>query len=277
MDIWNGYEQYSIFDYVSQPYKITKPVRLIELFGGVGTQAMALERLNIDFSHYKLVEFDKYAVASYNAIHGTEFETKDIKEVQATDLEVVDTDNNEYILTYSFPCTDLSVAGRGLGMSRDSGTRSSLLWEVERLLRECKELEGKTDSNNQTYGMPQVLLMENVIQVHSKSNENMSLFNEWLDFLKGLGYTSFWQDLNASNYGVPQNRNRCFCISILGDCTYKFPNTIPLEICMEELLEPEEDIKPKFIVSEEKQKIFLDNLIKQEHKVLSEIMDEKHE
>lgn len=277
MDIWNGYEQYSIFDYVSQPYKITKPVRLIELFGGVGTQAMALERLNIDFSHYKLVEFDKYAVASYNAIHGTEFETKDIKEVQAADLEVVDTDNNEYILTYSFPCTDLSVAGRGLGMSRGSGTRSSLLWEVERLLRECKELEGKTDSNNQTYGMPQVLLMENVIQVHSKSNENMSLFNEWLDFLKGLGYTSFWQDLNASNYGVPQNRNRCFCISILGDCTYKFPNTIPLEICMEELLEPEEDIKPKFIVSEEKQKIFLDNLIKQEHKVLSEIMDEKHE
>lgn len=277
MDIWNGYEQYSIFDYVSQPYKITKPVRLIELFGGVGTQAMALERLNIDFSHYKLVEFDKYAVTSYNAIHGTEFETKDIKEVQAADLEVVDTDNNEYILTYSFPCTDLSVAGRGLGMSRDSGTRSSLLWEVERLLRECKELEGKTDSNNQTYGMPQVLLMENVIQVHSKSNENMSLFNEWLDFLKGLGYTSFWQDLNASNYGVPQNRNRCFCISILGDCTYKFPNTISLEICMEELLEPEEDIKPKFIVSEEKQKIFLDNLIKQEHKVLSEIMDEKHE
>lgn len=277
MDIWNGYEQYSIFDYVSQPYKITKPVRLIELFGGVGTQAMALERLNIDFSHYKLVEFDKYAVASYNAIHGTEFEIKDIKEVQAADLEVVDTDNNEYILTYSFPCTDLSVAGRGLGMSRGSGTRSSLLWEVERLLRECKELEGKTDSNNQTYGMPQVLLMENVIQVHSKSNENMSLFNEWLDFLKGLGYTSFWQDLNASNYGVPQNRNRCFCISILGDCTYKFPNTIPLEICMEELLEPEEDIKQKFIVSEEKQKIFLDNLIKQEHKVLSEIMDEKHE
>lgn len=113
-----------------------KPLRLIELFAGYGSQALALKRLNIPFEHYRVVEFDKYAVKSYNAVHNTNFKVTDIRDVSGEDLGIVDTDKYSYCLTYSFPCTDLSIAGNMQGMSRDSGTRSGLLWEVERLLRE---------------------------------------------------------------------------------------------------------------------------------------------
>lgn len=136
------------------PFVNDKPVRLIELFGGIGSQAMALTRLGIDFEHYRLVEFDKYPVASYNAIHGTNFEPIDITKIHGSDLGIVETNKFTYLLTYSFPCQDLSVAGKQQGMSKGSNTRSGLLWEVERLLNETKYL-------------PQLLLMENVPQVHS--------------------------------------------------------------------------------------------------------------
>ena len=74
-----GEMQFSMWDYIRQPFKIDKPIRLIELFAGYGSQAMAMERLGADFEKYRVVEFDKYAIASYNAIHGTDFETIDVK------------------------------------------------------------------------------------------------------------------------------------------------------------------------------------------------------
>lgn len=114
------------------PLKITKPIRLIECFAGIGAQAKALENLGVQFEHYRICEFDKYAVKSYNAIHGTNFETSDITQIHAEDLGVVDTDRYTYIMTYSFPCQDLSGAGKGRGMSKSENTRSGLLWEVER-------------------------------------------------------------------------------------------------------------------------------------------------
>jgi DNA (cytosine-5)-methyltransferase 1 len=113
-----------------------KTIRLIELFAGYGSQALAIKRLGIPYEHYRVVEFDKYAVKSYNAIHGTNFTVTDIRDVTGEDLGIVETDKYNYLLTYSFPCTDLSIAGNMQGMSRDSGTRSGLLWEVERILRE---------------------------------------------------------------------------------------------------------------------------------------------
>ena len=148
--------QMNLFD-GSKPFQIDKPIRLIELFAGVGSQAMALRDLGADFEHYRVVEFDKYAIASYNAIHGTDFPTMDITQVKGYDLGIVDTDKYCYIMTYSFPCQDLSVAGKQAGMTKGSGTRSGLLWEVERLLNEVQNL-------------PKVLLMENVPQVHGKKN-----------------------------------------------------------------------------------------------------------
>ena len=201
-------EQLTIFDELCDEFKITKPIRLIELFAGYGSQAMALERLGADFTHHKVIEFDKFAVNSYNAVHGTDFQPTDIRDIHASDLEITDTDKYCYIMTYSFPCTDLSVAGKMKGMKKGSGTRSGLLWEVERLLREMNE-------------RPQVLLMENVTQVHG--NKNMEDFKMWISFLESIGYQNYWQDLNAKDFGVPQNRERCFMVSLLGNYTYHFP------------------------------------------------------
>ena len=206
------------------PYKTTKPIRLIELFAGIGSQSKALERLGANFEHYMICEFDKYAVQSYNAIHSTNFKPTDITKITADDLGITETDKYEYIMTYSFPCTDLSVAGKQAGMAKGSGTRSGLLWEVERLLTECKEL-------------PQVLLMENVPQVLNGD------FGGWLDFLDGLGYRNYYKCLNAKNYGIPQNRDRCFMVSVLGDYYYDFPKPGPLQLRLKDMLESKVDEK----------------------------------
>ena len=238
------YEQINLFDLGKKKLEIEQPIRLIELFAGIGSQAMALRDLGADFEHYKVVEFDKYAIKSYNAIHGTYFEPIDITKIIGSDLGITDTDKYCYIMTYSFPCQDLSVAGKQRGMTKGSGTRSGLLWEVERLLNEVDNL-------------PQVLLMENVPQVHSKAN--MPDFQKWIDFLESKGYSNYWQDLNAKNYGVAQNRNRCFMVSILGDYTYDFPNPIPLKKTMKDYLEDEVD--EKYYINNEKAQKLIQKLI----------------
>ena len=238
------YEQLDIFSLIKQPYKITKPIRLIELFAGVGSQAMALKRLDANFEHYRVVEFEKYAIKRYNAIHGTDFEPMDITKIIGSDLGISDTDKYCYIMTYSFPCQDLSVAGKQKGMTKGSGTRSGLLWEVERLLNEVDNL-------------PQVLLMENVPQVHGK--KNMEDFQRWIDFLESKGYSNYWQDLNAKNYGVAQNRNRCFMVSILGDYSFKFPEPIELKKVMKDYLEDEVD--EKYYINNEKAQKLIQKLI----------------
>lgn len=218
LSIWDG----------SRPLKIDKPIRLIELFAGIGAQAKALERLGVPFEHYRICEFDKYAVKSYNSIHGTNFTTSDVTKITADDLGIVDTDKYCYILTYSFPCTDLSVAGKQMGMSKGTGTRSGLLWEVERLLRELTEL-------------PQILLMENVPQVIGK--KNIKDFAEWVSFLDALGYTSKWAVLNATDFNVPQNRERCYMVSWRGDYSYCFPQGTGCKRVLKDILEEEVDEK----------------------------------
>lgn len=240
--------QMSIFDYIREPIKITKPIRLIELFAGYGSQAMALKRIGAKFEHYRVVEFDKYAIASYNAVHGTDFPTMDITKVHAEDLNICDTAAFTYLLTYSFPCTDLSVAGKQAGMSKGSGTRSGLLWEVERILTEIRESNGE---------LPQILFMENVPQVHSK--KNIDDFNKWLDFLESLGYTNYLDDLNAKNYGVAQNRNRCFMFSFLGNYSYSFPQPIPLEKKLKDYLE--DNVEEKYYINNEKSDKLIKHLI----------------
>lgn len=223
----------SLFDNLENRFKLDKPVRLIELFAGIGAQAKALENLGIDFEHYRVCEIDKYAVASYNAIHGTNFEISDITKLSSNDLGIIDTNTYIYILTYSFPCQDLSLAGKQQGMKKGTQTRSGLLWEVERLLKGCKEL-------------PQVLLMENVPQVHS--SKNYEDFKDWQNFLSNLGYQNTWADLNAKNYGIPQNRNRTFMVSILGSSPYEFPEPFPLKLKLKDLLE--DTVDEKYYLSE---------------------------
>ena len=232
------------------PYKTTKPIRLIELFAGIGSQAKALERIQANFEHYRICEFDKYAVQSYNAIHGTDFKPTDITKITADDLGITDTDKYEYIMTYSFPCTDLSVAGKQAGMAKGSGTRSGLLWEVERLLTECKEL-------------PQVLLMENVPQVLNGD------FGGWLSFLEALGYRNYYKCLNAKSYGIPQNRDRCFMVSVLGDYYYDFPKPVPLQLRLKDMLESKVD--EKYYLSEKSiEKIKLSNFAQEKARIQTE-------
>lgn len=235
-----GFCQGSIFDGV-KPLKIIKPLRLIELFAGIGAQAKALENLGVQFEHYRICEFDKYAVTSYNAVHGTSFTTSDITQIHAEDLGIIETDKYEYIMTYSFPCTDLSKAGKQQGMSRESGTRSGLLWEVERLLKGTKEL-------------PQILLMENVPDVLSK--KNIKDFTAWCEILSDLGYTNKYALLNSKDFGVPQNRKRCFMLSWLGgDYYYDFPEKISLSIKLKDVLEKKVD--EKYYLSEKTIKYFI--------------------
>ena len=214
-------------------YTNNKPIRLIEMFAGIGSQAKALTNLGVDFEHHLVCEFDEKAINSYNAVHGTSFITSDITKLTGNDLNITDTDKYTYLLTYSFPCQDLSNAGKGAGMEKGSGTRSGLLWEVERLLDECTEL-------------PQVLLMENVPQVHGMKNKEH--FDKWIAFLESKGYSNFWQDLNAKDYGIPQSRNRCFMVSILGDYTYDFPKPIELTLTLKDMLE--EDVDEKYYLSD---------------------------
>ena len=238
-------EELSLFDFPK--YKITNKIRLIELFGGIGSQAMALRDIGVDFEHYRLVEFDKCAVASYNAIHGTNFVTMDIKQTHAIDLGIEKRQEFTYLLTYSFPCTDLSVAGKMAGMSKGSGTRSGLLWEVERILEEC---------GNE---LPQVLVMENVPQVHSE--QNMPDFESWIIFLGKKGYHNFYQDLNAKDYGIPQNRERCFMVSILSPefVEYNFPKPIKLTTVMKDYLE--DNVDEKYYIDNDKARKLIRELV----------------
>lgn len=224
--------QISIFE-GREKLKITKPIRLVELFAGIGAQAKALENLGVEFEHYRICEFDKYAVLSYNAVHGTNFSVSDITKISAEDLGIKETDKYEYIMTYSFPCQDLSRAGRQKGMARSSGTRSGLLWEVERLLKEMEEL-------------PQILLMENVPDLLSKKNQPD--FIEWCKFLEGLGYQNKYSILNSKDFGVPQNRKRCFMLSWLEkNKYYDFPVGKPPTKKLKDVLETE--VEEKYYLS----------------------------
>lgn len=240
------YEQLGLFDEEYPNYKITNKIRLIELFAGISAQSMALKRLGVDFERYRAIEFDEFAMKSYNAICGTDFKPTDICDIHAADLEIVDKDKYEYIMFYSFPCTDISLAGRQAGFSKGSGTRSGLLWEVERILKECGE------------NLPQILIMENVPQVHSDAN--IEDFRDWILFLRNLGYSNFYQDLNAKDFGVPQNRDRCFMVSMLGKYDFKFPKPIPLEKVINDVLE--EEVEEKYFIRSEKAELLINQLIK---------------
>lgn len=282
-------DELTIFDMIYPKLKIDKPIRLIELFAGYGSQALALKYLGIPFEHWKICEWAIKSIQAYKDIHFTNKETKfnpfltkeqkvqylyeigisnnynnpmtreqisklkeenidniikninithnlvNIQKVKGKDLEIKDKDKYEYVMTYSFPCQDLSLAGKGKGMS-DISTRSGMLWEVERILKECKEINA----------LPQILLMENVPQVHG--SENIDDFNKWQLSLEEMGYKNYWQDLIATDYGIPQTRNRCFMISILGDYSYRFPTPIPLKLKLKDLLE--ENVDEKYYLSD---------------------------
>jgi DNA (cytosine-5)-methyltransferase 1 len=172
-------------------------IKLTELFSGIGSQTQALKNLGI--AHTAIAcERDKVVHGIYEAMHGPTQNLGDITKV--TSLPETD------VLTYSFPCQDLSSIGNRKGMIEGSGTRSSLLWEVGRLLQTNK---------------PRILILENVKELVSK--KNIGDFNKWCEFLESLGYMNNWKLLNAKDFGLPQNRVRCIMVSMLGQ-KFEFPD-----------------------------------------------------
>lgn len=197
-----------------------------------GTSVNYNEPLTLEQLNKKPIEWLRNAynncVATHNLIN--------IMEVKGSDLGELPTEQTS-ILTYSFPCQDLSLAGLRKGMATsqsEGGTRSGLLWEVERILVE-REREHST--------LPTILLMENVPEVIGSGN--IEHFKKWEQRLREFGYSNFVEILNGKDYGIPQNRRRCFMVSILGksayDYTYSFPCKIPLQYRLKDLLEKEVD------------------------------------
>jgi len=135
------------------------------------------------------------------------------------------------LFTYSFPCQDISLAGKGKGLGKDTGTRSGLLWECLKIIKATK---------------PRALMMENVKNLVGK--KFMPDFLEWCKELEELGYKNYWQVLNAKDYGVPQNRERVFMFSLLGGSEYVFPEKEPLELRLKDILE--DTVDDKFYLSE---------------------------
>ena len=207
-------------------------MRVIELFAGVGSQTQALKNLGIKHEVIGISEIDKYAINSYEQLHGTANNFGDISKIDI--LPTAD------LWTYSFPCQDISIAGKQSGFDKEDNTRSGLLWEVERLL--------KVSEN------PKYLLMENVKNLVSKKFKQG--FDKWCECLEEMGYTNYYQVLNAKDFGVPQNRERVFMISILGEHKpYIFPEKQELKIRLKDLLENE--VEEKYYLSEKILKGFI--------------------
>lgn len=203
-----------------------------ELFAGIGAFRKALIRLGIPHEIVGISEIDKYAIKSYNAIYGETRNYGDISKVER--LDYAD------LWTYGFPCQDISLAGQLKGIVKGE-TRSGLLYEVQRLLAQA--------SSNDT--LPKYLIMENVKNLVGKKFRPD--FEGWLKWLDELGYNNYWKVLNAVDYGIPQNRERVFCISIRKDIDtgYTFPSPIESDTVLMDKLEPVEDIDEKYFLSSE--------------------------
>lgn len=189
-------------------------IRVFEAFAGYGSQSMALRRLGIDFEVVGISEIDKYAIQAYMAVHGDTANYGDISKIDWSSVPDFD------FLTYSFPCTDISIAGQQKGLEEGSGTRSSLLWECR------KAIEAKK---------PKYLMMENVKALTSK--KFMPYLKMWLNYLQELEYNNYTQVLNAKDYGVPQNRERVFVVSVKRKSDFSFPEPFMLDRNLESVLD----------------------------------------
>lgn len=203
-----------------------------ELFAGIGAFRKALIRLGIPHEIVGISEIDKYAIKSYNAIYGETRNYGDISKVER--LDYAD------LWTYGFPCQDISLAGQLKGIVKGE-TRSGLLYEVQRLLAQAQ-------SDDQ---LPKYLIMENVKNLVGKKFR--ADFDSWLEWLDELGYNNYWKVLNAVDYGIPQNRERVFCVSIRKDIDtgYTFPSSVESDTVLMDKLEPVEDIDEKYFLSSE--------------------------
>ena len=207
-------------------------LRILELFGGIGACSKALEKLGIDYEIVDYVEIDKYAVKSFNAIHNTNFEPQDITQW--------DKDIDVDLIMHGSPCQDFSLAGKQAGGDEGSGTRSSLMYETIRIVEKLK---------------PKYVIWENVKNLLSKKHRHN--FDSYLEIMEQLGYQNYYQVLNAKDYGIPQNRERVFTISILERnslgfafdiSSFQFPPKQELKLKLKDMLE--DNVDEKYFISD---------------------------
>lgn len=242
-------------------------ITVFEAFAGYGSQSMALEKLKqdigLDYEVVGISEIDPTAIKAYyaardpeltsrcdtvfdleNVIRGGYQPPKELVEKYPNygDITLINWEEvpDFNLFTYSFPCTDISNAGLQKGLAEGSGTRSSLLWECARAI-ELKR--------------PKYLLMENVKAL--VSDKFMPDFKKWAKYLENLGYSNHYQVLNAKDYGVPQNRERVFMVSILGEAIYYFPKPFKLDRRLKHVLET--DVDESYYLSDEKIQAIIDH------------------
>ncbi len=201
-------------------------LKLLSLFSGIGAFEKALENLNIPYELIGFSEIDKFAIKSYCAIHNvsSELNLGDITKIQLNQLPK-DID----LITHGSPCQDFSLAGKQAGGDMGTGTRSSLMWNTINIV---------------TYTKPKYVVWKNVKNLLNKKHKHN--FDSYITIMESLGYNSYYQVLNAKDYGIPQNRERVYTISIRKDIDekeFKFPKKEPLKIVLKDLLEKEVDEK----------------------------------
>lgn len=201
-------------------------IKLLSLFSGIGAFESALRRCGRPYEVVNYCEIDPHASRSYSQVHGVP-EAKNLRDVCAIDTAKVSGVN---LITYGFPCQDISVSGKQRGFEHNGErTRSGLFYEALRIIRDLR---------------PAYAIAENVKALVSK--KFTADFKAVLDGLEAAGYNNYWQVLNAKNYGIPQQRERVFIISIRKDCDaglFSFPAPQELKLRVKDMLEPEVDDK----------------------------------
>lgn len=210
-------------------------LNVFTLFSGYDSQCMALDRLGIAYECVGWSEIDPYAIKAHNALY-PQWEKNfygDVTKINWEDPNIPRID----LLTFSFPCQDISNAGLQRGFKEGSGTRSGLLWECVKPI---------------TIKRPKWLVMENVKALASK--KFLPEFERWIEFLDEAGYNTTWKCLNACDYGIPQNRERIIAVSEL---RYQFPKGWKLKECTQDRLQPEEEVDDSYRIREEQLQKFV--------------------
>lgn len=209
-------------------YTKENPLRVCTLCSGYDSQCYALDRIGIPYELIAWSEVDKYAIQAHNAVY-PQWADRNVGDMTVVDWSKV---RDFDFLTYSTPCQSVSNAGLQHGITEGSGTRSSIIWSTRNAIIEKK---------------PKYLMMENVKALVSK--KFIGEFRKWCMELESYGYTNYCKVLNSKDYGVPQNRERIFVVSILGEHPiFHFPEPIPLEKRLKDVLEPEVD--DKYVLSD---------------------------
>lgn len=221
-------------------------IRLLSLFSGIGAFEQALDRIGCHYQLTGYCEIDPYASKSYAQIHGVS-ESLNLHDVTTIDTALISMLGGADIITYGFPCQDISVAGKQRGFTDESGnrTRSGLFFEALRIIKDLQ---------------PKYAIAENVKALTSKKFEKE--FKTVLDSLDGAGYNNYWAVLNAKDYGIPQNRERVFIVSIRKDIDkggFKFPEKMPLNIRVKDILE--NNVDEKYYINTEKARQLIKKLL----------------